>query len=91
MIPQWTSHLADLDEKKRFKTYMFSSKGVLDRLLAIIATMETDLEDQELDKTAYDSPSWASKQADNNGYRRCLREIRKLLTLDPKDKNDKFV
>lgn len=88
MIPQWTSHLPDPDDKKRFKSYMFSSKGVLDRLLQLTINMEHDLDERELDKNSYDSPSWAARQADNNGYRRCLRELQKLLTLDPKDKNE---
>lgn len=86
MIPQWTNHLKDEDEKKRFKSYIYSSRGVLDRLRQITLDLEQQLDDKELNKDVYDSPSWAARQADNNGYRRCLRGLQKLLTLDPKDK-----
>jgi len=87
MQPKWTSHLRDKEEKDRFAKYLLSSRGVIDRLLVITKDMELELDGKELSPEAYDSPSWASKQADNNGYRRCLRRIQTLLTLDPKETN----
>jgi len=44
--------------------------------------MEVELEDKELSTDSYDSPSWAAKQADTNGYRRALRQFQKYLILD---------
>lgn len=83
MIPNWTTHLKDPEDKKRFISYIHNSKGLLDRLNDILTEMETSVEQKESD---YDSPGWAAYQADNNGYRRCLRQIRKLITLDQKEK-----
>lgn len=85
MIPNWTNHL-DEREARQFKAYLYSSRGILERQQAILKEMENNLDSKELSPEVYDSPSWAAKQADNNGYRRCLRQIHKLLTLDPKDK-----
>lgn len=82
MLPNWTNHLKTEDEKKRFRAYLHNNRGVLDRLLEICQDMERDLEVRELDADYYDSPSWAARQADNNGYRRCLRIMKNLLTLD---------
>lgn len=85
MIPNWTNHLKDPEEKKRFRSYLYNSRGLLDRLGAILKDMDKDIEDQELDASTYDSPSWAARQADINGYRRCLRKVQKLITLDQKE------
>ena len=91
MIPNWTHHLRDPEEKKRFRKFIYGSRPILDRLLQLSREMEQNLDDKELAKDVYDSPSWAAKQADNIGYRRCLREFQQLLTLDPKDKNEQSV
>lgn len=86
MIPNWTNHLKDPEEKKRFRSYIYNSRGLLDRLSDMLKEMEESLTQKELDQDTYDSPAWAAKQADINGSRRVLREIQKLITLDPKDK-----
>lgn len=87
MMPIWTHHLKDQDEKERFKKYVQNNRTILERLSAIANQWEDELKDKELDKDSYESPAWAYKQADNNGYRRCLRQLQLLLTLDQKDKN----
>lgn len=86
MQDKWFRHLKDLDEQKRFRSYIWNSKGVIDRLTDISKDMEKVLDIKELDPNVYDCPTWAAKQADINGYRRCLRDFQKLLTLDQKDK-----
>ncbi len=86
MIPNWSSHLRDPEDAKRFRQHIYASKGVLDRLLQITAKMEEELDQQEADTTQYDSPSWAALQADRNGYRRALRSINKIITLDQQEK-----
>lgn len=88
MISNWTNNLKDPDEKARFNKYLLSSRGVLDRQLEIMDGMEKSLNYSELDPNAYECPSWAAKQAHKNGYRQCLQEIRKLITLDPKEHNE---
>lgn len=86
MQDKWYRHIKDHDEQKRFRSYIYNSKGVLDRLMDISKDMESSLEDREIAPDTYDCPTWAAKQADINGYRRCLRAFQKLLTLDQKDK-----
>lgn len=85
MIPNWTNHLKDPEEKERFKKYIYGSKTLLERQTAIIDEMEKTLDTQESDLNQYDSPSWAALQADRNGYRRALRAIKKLNNLDQKE------
>lgn len=85
MDRRWTSNIQDPDEKKRFTSYLLNSKGVLERLTEILKQLELELEDKELQENIYDSPSWAARQADINGYRRCLRRILKVINLDQKD------
>jgi hypothetical protein len=85
MLPQWTHHLKDPEEKKRFRSYIYNSRTILDRQLDILKGWEAELDNQETDVSAYETPSWAARQADNNGYRRCLKKMKHLLTLDQKE------
>lgn len=86
MLPQWTHHLKDPEEKKRFRSYIYNSKGVVDRLLEMVNQREEEINAKEMDEESYDSPSWAALQADRNGRRRELRWMKQLITLDQKDK-----
>ncbi len=88
MIPNWTNHLKDPEEKKRFRSYIMNSRGVLERLGELMKQKETELNQVETSPTTYDSPSWAALQAHRNGYRECLNYITKLITLDQKDTHD---
>lgn len=87
MIPQWTNHLKDPEEKARFKKYIYGCKTLLERQTAIIDELESDLDSKESDPSQYNSPSWAALQADRNGYRRALRRIKQINNLDHKDDN----
>lgn len=82
MISAWTKHLPDEEEKKRFQSAANGSKVVLNRLQALLDEMKTDAENTELSTKLYESPSWAYIQADANGYKRCLKQISKLINLD---------
>lgn len=82
MISAWTKHLPDEEEKKRFQSAVNGSKVVLNRLQALLDEMKTDAENTELSTKLYESPSWAYIQADANGYKRCLKQISKLINLD---------
>lgn len=86
MIPNWTTHLKDPEEVKRFKQYIYQSKGVIDRLYQIADDMENDIDQSENDKNQYSTPSWAALQADRIGERRVIRRFKKLFTLDQKEK-----
>lgn len=81
MISAWTKHLSG-EEKKRFQNEVLGSKQVLIRLQTILNEMRDEKEDLELSTDSYNSPNWDYKQADTNGYKRCLKQISKLIKLD---------
>lgn len=85
MLPNWTNHLKDPEEKKRFISYIRNSKGVIDRLSDILKEKEQSITNQELSSDVYDSPSWAAQQADIIGQRRSIRWLQTLLNLDQKE------
>lgn len=82
MISAWTKHLKTEDERARFKNSVLGSKIVLERLQHLIKEVEEGADAVEADPTKYDSPGWAYRQADRNGFRRALKAIQKLITVD---------
>lgn len=86
MIPNWTNNLKDPSEAERFRKYLYGSKSILERQYQLLTDMENELDKSETDTSSYDSPSWAARQAHKNGFRECLQKIKKLITLDPKEK-----
>lgn len=66
------------DEQEGFKKEVKSAKNVLDKLEQIVNSKIKEI----VINTDYDSPSWAYKQADRNGYNRALTEIINILHLD---------
>ena len=86
MISAWTKHLEKPEEKDRFKNTVQSSKPVLDRLKDMLKEVESDLDSTELNTKVYDIPNWDYRQADINGFRRCLKTINKIITLDQQEK-----
>ena len=66
------------DEQEGFKREVKSAKNVLDKLEQIVNSKIKEI----VINTDYDSPSWAYKQADRNGYNRALTEIINILHLD---------
>lgn len=85
MIPNWTNHLKDPDEKERFRKYLLGSKVILERQTQMVQDKEEELDQLETDKDQYNCPSWAALQADRNGFRRALRWIKKINNLDQKE------
>lgn len=81
----WTSHISDPVEKVKYEKSLKHSRWILDRQLELLSDMERDLDKQETSAATYDKPNWDYRQADNNGYRRCLNSIKALITLDQKD------
>jgi hypothetical protein len=66
------------DEQEGFKREIKSAKNVLDKLEQIVNSKIKEI----VIANDYDSPSWAYKQADRNGYNRALTEIINILHLD---------
>ena len=66
------------DEQEGFKREVKSAKSVLDKLEQIVQKKIKEI----VVVDDYDSPSWAYKQADRNGYNRALTEIINILHLD---------
>lgn len=77
--PKWFSHRSKA-EQEEIKNIVVNSQKLLDILKEICYnTIQNGVKVRETD---YDSPSWAYKQADHNGYLRAWREIEQLITLD---------
>lgn len=85
MITAWYKHLDDPEQIQNFKHTVISAGAVLRRQSELADEMEADLDRQELNTTVYDKPNWDYRQADNNGYRRCLKHWRHLITLHDED------
>lgn len=72
----------DEDDQEQFKKNVLGSKIVLDKAIKILYTYiqggdKTKLED-------FDSPSWAFKQAYQEGRKAAFRQVIDILTLDEK-------
>lgn len=82
MISAWTKHLTSEEEKEQFRKEVLGSKVVLNRQLDIMKEMKEDVDNLELNNKIYDLPNWDYRQADMNGYRRCLKQLSVLINLD---------
>ena len=76
---QWFSNLPKAEQEEA-KNIVVTSQKLLDILKEICYnTIQNGVKTQEAD---YDCPSWAFKQADQNGYLRAYNEILQLTNLD---------
>ncbi|SRR6266550_1979281 len=89
MFTIWTKHLKDQEDKVRFERSVRDSKWILDHLMTIIDEKNRSLSAAEIYTTVYDNPNWQFKQADCNGYKRCLRDMKSLINLDHKETDDR--
>ena len=86
MLSAWTQHLRnDPKAKEEFEQYVKGSKPLLNRALEIIEEDEKEITSSEISLKSYEVPNWDYKQADLNGYRRCLKKYKNLFTLDRKE------
>lgn len=85
MISAWTKHLKTEEDKERFRNSVLGSKTVLTRLQDILNEMKEDADSSELNTKIYDIPNWDYRQADTNGFKRCLRLVNKIITLDQEE------
>lgn len=79
MISRWTSHLKTEEEKEKFTKNILGSRITFERLNAILDEMDKG---EDVKSSDYDNPNWAYRQADINGFRRCLSILKKLTDLD---------
>ena len=82
MYSRWTDHIKDPEEKKRFEGSIVAAKSVLDRLKDILKMLDSGVSQDEFKKDHYEKPSWAFRQAHDNGYRHCIRTVDTLIDLD---------
>jgi hypothetical protein len=80
MHPLISSHLKGAD-KENFEAYFRNSKAILERLHFLVEQKIKASNTQKVSEDSYDSPSWAYKQADHNGYVRALEDVLKLFEL----------
>lgn len=81
----WTKNIKDEEEKTRFTNTLLHTKTVFRRMKEILKEYEEDLDSKETNLKTYEIPHWDHRQAHCNGYRQCLRQIDKLITLDQKE------
>jgi hypothetical protein len=77
MISAWTKHLSDQEEITKYQDGIRYS-WQLDKLQELLTDMKDDKDIIQISDN-YDAPNWALKQADRNGYLRCLNTIINLL------------
>ena len=80
MLTDWTKGLEDADAHQLEATLQ-NSKRVLSRLAEVI---QNKINEQDRVNTSdYDSPSWAFKAADREGYIRALKYVLLLTKENP--------
>lgn len=87
----WVSNIKTPEAQEDFRQLLYRSKTTLERLDEILYGLESDLDRIEFNPKFYETPNWDYKQASNNGYRRCISQIRNLINLDQKDNNERPV
>lgn len=80
---RWISGLNER-ERRNIEDLLGSNNLVLDKLIEICYNM---IKSTELDSSDYDNPNWALRQADRVGYRRAVKQLIMLCSVN-KDKAD---
>jgi hypothetical protein len=78
MKAAWFQKCKTKEDKEALKKLVMSQRDTLDRLKEILEPMLKDT----TPSTDYDSPSWAYKQADRNGFNRALTTVLDMINLD---------
>lgn len=80
-ISDWTKGITDAAEADRLQLQLKNSKFLLDHLHTVV---ERKIKEQDrVSPNDYDSPSWAYKAADREGYIRALNYILLLTKENP--------
>ena len=80
MNTAWFKDLNDEKAKADLEDSIKRSHAVCTRILEILEDQEDRLNRQETTVNDYSNHSWAYLQADRNGYRRHIREMRSLFS-----------
>lgn len=88
MISKWTDHLRDQEEKERFKAEVLASRRVFERLEQMLTEEEANLGEKEISVKAFEVPNWPYLQAYQNGYRKSLSLVRKIINLRPTEQGN---
>lgn len=84
IMPDWFSREKDPQLREQI-IELLSNQLLRSTFLKILDRIEAEEERMEITLSAYDSPSWAYKQADLNGARRAYSKMRALFnTKDSK-------
>lgn len=78
MKSAWFKDCKNKKEKEAVRQVLQSNRESLDRLKEILEPMLKDT----TPAADYDSPSWAYKQADRNGFNRAVTTVLDLINLD---------
>jgi hypothetical protein len=73
----WFKDCKTQKEKDDFKEYLRNSKGIIDKLLAILQAELDSLEQTTL--IDFDSPSWSHKQAYKEGEKKAFTFVKNLF------------
>ncbi|AFM54656.1 hypothetical protein P12053L_51 [Celeribacter phage P12053L] len=78
MKTAWFKDCKSKKEKEAVAQILHSNRDSLDRLKEILEPMLKEA----LPSADYDSPSWAYKQADRNGFNRAVTTVLDLINID---------
>ncbi len=84
-VSAWTKNLKTDEDKSKFLGMLFRARHVFERVLELIDENEKSISFSEVSPKAYDNPNWHYRQAHANGYKQCLRDFKKLFTLDQEE------
>ena len=87
MQVDWTKHLKTPEERERFKNSVLSARPVLERLEDLLSEYQASANKSVENISSYESPSWAYRAADQNGFNRALSTIKALINLDQQKAN----
>jgi len=90
MLSIWTHNIKDPEQKEKYEVELKHSVTSFNtRLRQILKDMDISLDKWETSVKAYESPNWVYRQADTNGYRRCIKKLLEVTDLDQKDKHER--
>lgn len=78
----WTKGKSEA-EMKLYAESLKRVKWAFDDMNKLLDSNLRSVEAAELSTKVYDNPNWEYRQADANGYKRALRDVKTLTTIDP--------
>lgn len=77
----WTKGKTE-EEKKLYFESLKRVKWAFDDMNKLLDSNLRSVEAAEMSPKVYDNPNWEYRQADANGYKRALRDVKNLTTID---------